>query len=133
MKLDLSISGVGMRGTRLQKEIMGFLKRNGYEDLALDEIILDRASLSLGLLGGSFSISRLSLSGNTFNVNGYGAYSRMEGLRIPLTASLTAPAGEGEPSRTTTAPMVLFGPLLKPSLSIQGKKDAKPLPLFNIN
>jgi|GEM_PF-706211 len=133
MKLDISINGAELRGTRLQGEIKKFLKGNGYEGLALDEISLDRARLSLGLLGGAFSISQLSLSGNTFNVNGYGAYSRAEGLRIPLTVSLTASAGEGEPPRTHTVPLAIAGSLLKPFLSIQGKKDAKPLVLFNID
>lgn len=133
MKLDISINGAGLRGTRLQGEIKNFLKMNGYDNLSLDEVILDQARLSLGLLGGFFTVSQLSLSGNTFNVNGYGSYSRAEGLRIPLTASLTAPVGEGEPSRTSTVPLLIDGSLLRPSLSIQGKKDSKPLLLFNIN
>lgn len=133
LKLGISINGADLRGTRLQGELKNFLGANGYENLALDEISLERASVLLGQQGGIFSIGQLACSGSAVNVTGYGGYSYAEGMRVPLSASLPSLAEENTPPRMTTIPLVLTGPLLGPSLSLPGVRDARPLPLFNID
>jgi hypothetical protein len=131
--LSLTISKGSLQNTAFQDEAGRFLRNNGYDNINIDSITFEKASLDFSQSADFFFVKSLSLFGDSMSFNSSGKYSYQDGLNIPLNVSVRSRTDKSKDPSKTDIPLKFGGRLLSPFVSISKGKDENKLVLFNVN
>jgi hypothetical protein len=119
--LNVYIGRGVMRNTKLQRNIMKFLRKNGHPSDSLSAINFEDIMISISEQGENFWFSNFGIRGDTILFNAVGDYLYEGG--ITSTFGLTV----RKDAIVTNVPLRLYGPILAPCVDVVNKKDSQKL------
>jgi hypothetical protein len=110
-----------MKNTLFQRNLMAFLRKNGYDPASISSINFEDISISISETGENFWFSNLGIRGDTLLFNAVGDYLFEGGITSTFGIVIKKDAAP------VNIPLRLYGPLLAPCIDMAGKKDSHKL------